>query len=115
MEQVTRQIMAGQLAVGDQLESVAHLAKRLNVNPMTISKAYGFLVAESLVERRAGLGLFVRSVQQDKKKKVKKELLDKAMERAAALTVQLGLSAEEAQELFGQYFEKNKTNGEDAA
>jgi GntR family transcriptional regulator len=61
MEQVTRQIMSGHLNEGDQLESVANLAKRLNVNPMTISKAYGFLVEEQLVERRAGVGLFVRS------------------------------------------------------
>src|SRR5688572_17322820 len=114
MEQVTRQIMSGQLAEDDQVESVANLAKRINVNPMTISKAYGFLVEEGLVERRAGVGLFVRAVRQDKKRRVKSHLLDEAMNRAAALTVQLGLEADEAGELFNEYFQEQKSSQERA-
>jgi GntR family transcriptional regulator len=115
MEQVTRQIMSGSLVEGDQLESVANLAKRINVNPMTISKAYGFLVEEQLIERRAGVGLFVRSVRKDKKRKVRDSLLDEAMNKAAALTVQLGIDADEARALFDEYYQLNKASRENAA
>src|SRR5688500_12626646 len=115
MEQVTRQIMSGHLTEGNQLESVANLARRINVNPMTISKAYGFLVEEQLIERRAGVGLFVRSIRKDKKRKVRDSLLEEAMNRAAALTVQLGMDAEEARELFDEYFQINKSSQEHAA
>ena len=108
MEQVTRQIMSGQLVAGDQVESVASLAKRIKVNPMTVSKAYGFLVEEGLVERRPGVGLFVNAVREDKKRRVQHELLERAMSRAAGLAVQLGLEAGEAAEQFNEHFENNK-------
>lgn len=108
MEQVVRQIMSGQFAAGDQLESVASLAKRIKVNPMTVSKAYGFLVEEGLVERRAGVGLFVNSVRQDKKHKVQQGLLEEAMGQAAGLAVQLGMEAGEAADMFSEHFENNR-------
>jgi GntR family transcriptional regulator len=115
MEQVTRQIMSGQLNEGDQLESVANLAARLKINPMTISKAYGFLVEEGLVERRAGVGLFVKAVRLDRKRKVRSHLLDEAMSKAAALTVQLGIDEREASELFTEHFRYNQARQEKAA
>ena len=108
MEQVTRQILSGQLAAGDQLESVAVLSRRIKVNPMTVSKAYGFLVEEGLVERRPGVGLFVNTVRQDKKKRVQHEMLERAMGRAASLAVQLGLDVAEATDFFHEQYENNK-------
>jgi GntR family transcriptional regulator len=108
MEQVTRLIMSGQLSAGDQLESVAILAKRVKVNPMTVSKAYGFLVEEGLVERRPGVGLFVNAVREDKKRRVQHDLLERAMSRAAGLAVQLGLDDDEAMALFNEHFENNR-------
>ena len=59
MEQIRRQILAGHLGEGEQLASVRELAGQLNVNPMTISKAYSLLEIEGLLERRRGVGLFV--------------------------------------------------------
>ena len=63
MDQIKLQVNTGQLVAGQQLESVASLSKRLKVNPMTISKAYGFLVEEGIVERRRGVGIFVAEVE----------------------------------------------------
>ena len=64
-EQVRRQILAGQLGEGEQLVSVRDLAAQLKVNPMTISKAYGLLEAEGLLQRRRGIGLFVARIRPD--------------------------------------------------
>lgn len=108
MEQVTRAIMSGQISVGQQLESVSEMARRLKVNPMTVSKAYAFLVEEELLERRAGVGLFVRSVVKDKKRQIQDTLLSSTLNKAAALTIQLGLDEAEACQLFVEHFKKNK-------
>ncbi|MFH1998488.1 MAG: GntR family transcriptional regulator, partial [Planctomycetota bacterium] len=100
MDQIRRQVMTGQMAPGEQLESVKQLAARLNVNPMTISKAYGFLVEEGLVERRRGLGLFVNQIRKDKKSRIRNNMLEAALKKAAALAVQMEIPEEEALDLF---------------
>jgi GntR family transcriptional regulator len=102
MNQIRRQVMTGQLEAGEQLESVKSLSGRLKVNPMTISKAYGFLVEEGLVERRRGVGLFVSQVRADSRRRQQKTMLREAFEKAAALAVQMGISEDEAARLFSE-------------
>jgi GntR family transcriptional regulator len=112
MDQVTRMIVSGELAEGAQLESVAGLAGRLKINPMTISKAYGFLVESGLIERRPGVGLFVRAVANDRKRKVKETLLAEALGRSAAMAAQLGLDEQAAVGLFVEQFRQTKSQRE---
>ncbi len=106
MDQVRRQILTGRLASGVQVESVKGLSARLKVNPMTISKAYGFLVEEGLLERRRGVGLFVRSIRKDVKRRQQDKMLDGAMYKVAALAVQMGIPEEEALRLFANQYRK---------
>ena len=106
MNQVRRQILMGHLAVGAQIESVKSLSARLKVNPMTISKAYGFLVEEGLLERRRGVGLFVRLIRKDVKRRQQDRMLDQAMSKVAALAVQMGVPEEEALRLFVDRYRK---------
>ena len=91
---IRRQILIGHLAVGEQIESVKSLSARLKINPMTVSKAYGFLVEEGLLERRRGVGLFVRSIRKDVKRRQQDRMLDRAMSKVAALAVQMGIPEE---------------------
>jgi len=109
IDQVRRQIMTGHLAKGDQLESVQSLASRLKVNPMTISKAYSYLVQEGLAERRRGIGLFVAPVPSNQSQKTKRRLLAEALQNAAALAVQMSIPAEEAGKLFAWHLERYRT------
>jgi GntR family transcriptional regulator len=102
IDQVRRLIGTGQLAPGDALESVKSLSTRLKVNPMTISKAYGFLVQEGLVARRRGIGLFVAERADGEARRMKQDLLAAALENAAALAVQMDVSDEEAGGLFAR-------------
>lgn len=101
-EQITQMILSGQLVKGTQLESVANLSKRLKVNPMTISKAYSFLVEEQLLERRPGIGVFVAEIPQAKRQEKTNVLLSGLLQKAAALALQMGLSQEETESLFRQ-------------
>lgn len=59
VDQVRRLVTGGQLAPGDALPSVREVALQLAVNPMTVSKAYGLLELEGLLERRRGVGMLV--------------------------------------------------------
>lgn len=58
-EQVVRLIDRGQIESGELLPSVRQMASELGVNPMTISKAWSMLEAESVVERKRGVGMVV--------------------------------------------------------
>lgn len=109
MDQVTRMIISGELAEGEQLESVANLAARLKVNPMTISKAYGYLVERGLVERRPGVGLFVRPIARSRKREVEHELLSRTMGQAATLAAQIGLDQKAAVALFIEEFQRTRS------
>ncbi|AQT67509.1 HTH-type transcriptional repressor YtrA [Anaerohalosphaera lusitana] len=102
--QVRRQIMVGGLAEGEQLAAVRDLAARLKVNPMTVSKAYSLLEVEGLVERRRGVGVFVARVRKDRLGKMKGELLDGVMDKAAVTAIQLGVSKEDAWDIFEKHY-----------
>lgn len=54
-------ILDGVLGDGDPLPSVRTVAADFQLNPITVSKAYQSLVEDDLVEKRRGLGMFVRS------------------------------------------------------
>jgi len=52
-------IMKGALKHGEKLPSVRELASILTINPNTISKAYGELEREGIIETLRGKGTFV--------------------------------------------------------
>lgn len=59
MDQVRRMIVAGRLGPGDRLPSIRDLATTLQINALTVGKAYGELEREGSIELRRGLGMFV--------------------------------------------------------
>ena len=106
IRQIRQQIMTGQLKEADQLQTVRDLAARLNVNPMTVSKAYSFLEAQGLVERKRGIGLFVAKIKKDDRQRIKAQLLNTIIDKAAITAVQLGTSEDEAVKFFKKYYRK---------
>jgi GntR family transcriptional regulator len=60
-DHVVAMILDGVLKEGDSLPSVRNVATEYRVNPLTVLKAYQGLVEEELVEKRRGLGMFVKS------------------------------------------------------
>ena len=59
-DRVVAMILDGVLKEGDPLPSVRTVAADYRVNPLTVLKGYQELVDEELVEKRRGLGLFIR-------------------------------------------------------
>jgi GntR family transcriptional regulator len=60
-DRVVEMILDGALKEGEALPSVRTVAAEYRVNPLTILKAYQQLVDEELVEKRRGLGMFVKT------------------------------------------------------
>ncbi|HEX7046226.1 MAG TPA: GntR family transcriptional regulator [Gammaproteobacteria bacterium] len=59
-DKVVAMILEGALKDGDTLPSVRSVAADYQLNPLTVMKGYQELVDENLVEKRRGLGMFVR-------------------------------------------------------
>jgi GntR family transcriptional regulator len=100
IDQVRRMVVTRQLVPGEQVESVANLAARAKVNPMTISKAYSALVDQGVLERRRGVGLFVAPVTVAEADAARRALLDASLRDVAALVVQLEVPATDASDLL---------------
>lgn len=60
-DQVVAMILDGLLAEDGPLPSVRAVAAEGRVNPITVLKGYQQLVDEGVVEKRRGLGMFVRN------------------------------------------------------
>jgi GntR family transcriptional regulator len=106
IDQVRRQVMAGQLREGEQLPSVRDLAAQLRVNPMTISKAYSLMELEGLLERRRGVGLFVAPLRKDKAGRAKADMLEDALTKAVVTAVQLGIPEDRARDMLTRLYQK---------
>lgn len=59
-DKVVAMILEGALKDGDALPSVRSVAADYQLNPLTVMKGYQELVDEDLVEKRRGLGMFVK-------------------------------------------------------
>jgi GntR family transcriptional regulator len=64
VDQVRLAVATDALSPGDAMPSVRSLAERLLINPNTVSKAYGDLVRDGVLESRQGLGVFVAPKRQ---------------------------------------------------
>lgn len=60
-DRVVAMILEGSLKEGDPLPSVRTIAADYQINPLTVLKGYQELVNEDLVEKRRGLGMFVKT------------------------------------------------------
>ena len=103
IDQVKLLVVTGQMSPGDQLESVSQLSSRLKVNPMTISKAYSALVADSIAVRKRGVGIFVAEIDAGQADKNRSQALSHELAEAAALVVRMGVDSEQAVELFRKH------------
>lgn len=95
MEQVKFQVASGRLAPGDVLPSVRDTAQELEINPMTVSKAYSLLEREGVLARDRGQGMRVVSRPVRGGIKERKEELKALLKDVVVKAHQLGFAADE--------------------
>jgi len=95
-DRVVAMILDGILKEGDPLPSVRTVAAEYRINPLTVLKSYQQLVDEELVEKRRGLGMFVKSGTRDLLLQGERQkFLAEEWPRIQETLVRLGLKAED--------------------
>jgi len=95
-DRVVAMILDGVLKEGDPLPSVRTVAAECRVNPLTVLKGYQELVEEELVEKRRGLGMFIKEGARNLLLKAERQkFLTEEWPRISANIQRLGLNAEE--------------------
>jgi GntR family transcriptional regulator len=80
----------------DQLPSVRQVAADYAVNPITVMKAYQLLVDDGVLEKKRGLGMFIREgAWQRLMEQERRVFLEVEWPRIRQRIQQLGLSPEE--------------------
>jgi GntR family transcriptional regulator len=99
MDQIKFHIASGLVKPGDELPSTRALSAELGLNPMTVSKAYGYLEREGVLERRPGLPLVVSSGG-DELQAARQEQIRRSLGPAALVARQLRIPPDEALRIF---------------
>jgi GntR family transcriptional regulator len=95
MDQVRALVASRRLAPGAMLPSIRQLATDLEVNMMTVSKAYAKLEAEGLLERVSGTGMRVRPQEVLPSLAERQQELAPLVEPLVTRALQLGLSEQQ--------------------
>ena len=95
-DRVVHMILDGVLKEGDPLPSVRNVAADYRVNPLTVLKAYQQLVDDEFVEKRRGLGMFVKADARDSLLRGERQkFLSEHWPQVHATIRRLGLNPEE--------------------
>lgn len=95
LEQVERMIISGQLKPDELLPSVRQIASTLDVNPMTVSKAYSLLEDRGLIVRLRGKGMAVASQDETITNQERMKMLSPLIDELITQAKQLGVSKEQ--------------------
>jgi GntR family transcriptional regulator len=95
-DRVVAMILDGEIQEGDPLPSVRTVAADYRVNPLTVLKAYQQLVDEQIVEKRRGIGMFIKAgVRQQLIRDQRRRFLSEEWPEILATIRRLGLTPQE--------------------
>jgi GntR family transcriptional regulator len=96
MDQVRTLIGAGRLTEGAMVPSVRQIAEGLQINPMTVSKAWSLLERDGVLERVRGQGMRVLAAAKPRATvKERQQALQPLLEQVVIQAAQLSLSREQ--------------------
>lgn len=105
-EGIKDQILSGYLKEGEQLPSTTQISKEFEINIATVNKGVNVLVAEGIVFKKRGIGMFVTEGAVDKlieeRRKIYKERYIKAALEEAK---RLRYTVEDLQAMVAEYYQ----------
>jgi GntR family transcriptional regulator len=107
IDQFRALIATGKLAPGELLPSVRQVAQDLQINPMTVSKAYSLLERDGIVELVRGQGMRILSpAAPTTRLKQREQSLLPLLQQVAASAYQLGLTQDQVLALLTPLLEE---------
>lgn len=110
-EGVQHLVASGALAAGTAVPSVRDLARELQINPATVSKAYQRLTDAGILCVRRGDGTYVADAPPALPRETRERKLREGAVRYAGVAVTLGVSEEEAVETLREAWRSLKDGG----
>ena len=111
VDQVRARVAGGRLAAGEFLPSVRQVAEHLQVNPMTVSKAYSLLERDGVVEFVRGQGMRVRPPGPAANGKARRQAILPLLQQVADAARHLALSPEQVLADLKPLLEKQHDDG----
>lgn len=106
-DEISEGIFNGSYAEGTQIPSTTEISKMYKINPATILKGMNKLVDEGLIEKRRGLGMFVKvGAQQTLLEKRKIEFIDYKLSNILEEAQKLNISQEQLIKLIERGYTK---------
>lgn len=106
VEQIKKQILAGELKENDPLPSIRSLAKELQISVITTKRAYKELENEGFIDTVGGKGSFIAAKNKDLLKEKKLEKIEEMFIQIIEDSKILDLSLEELQEMLTILYEE---------
>jgi len=106
VSQIRDLVLSGHLLSGTALPSVRHLAESLEVNSLTIQKAYKMLETEGMISIQKGVGAHVAEGLRQMAKADREDLVTKDIEALVSKAKSLNLSKTGLQKKIDQEWEK---------
>ena len=94
-EQISAQIIKGQLSGGEGLPPIRTVAKELRISIITVKKAWEELERSGLIYSVVGRGCFVSELSRRELKDIRDEALDEKLVKDLEYYKELGLSEDE--------------------
>jgi len=100
-DRIVSMIIEGELKEGEAVPSVRQVSSDYRINHLTVAKAYQELMAEGLLEKRRGIGMFVLGgAQQKLLKKEQEKFLTTEFPELLKRIRRLGISKQELTEMI---------------
>ena len=106
IDEIKKKIVRGELSSGDKLPSQRGMAKKVEVNPNTIQRAYREMENMDLVETKRGLGTFIKE-DEDVIANINKEMAQRTVNKFIDEMISLGFSQDEIKDLLKRSLEEN--------
>ena len=109
IEELKKELVRGELKAGDKLPSQRKLARKIDVNPNTVQRAYREMEQRGLVETKRGRGTFIKD--DDKViKEINEQMAHSAVQKFISEMVSIGFEKEEIINLLKSEFERRINN-----
>lgn len=106
-DEIAEGIFNGSYEEGTQIPSTTEISKLYKINPATILKGMNKLVEENLIEKKRGLGMFVkRGAQQTLMEKRKTEFINQKLLGVLEEAQKLNISQEQLIQLIKGGYER---------
>jgi GntR family transcriptional regulator len=110
--QIERMVLNGYFTVDQRLPSVRQVANDLDVNPMTVSKAYGLLEERGYLTRLRGKGMVVRTRDNEVLQQEKLTMLDEMIKELLAQAKHMGISGDKVVQMINHNVASNQDEKE---